>query len=108
MTAICSRVTGPSGSNVVGDVPATTLFWYAQRMAGLYQFAVRSVNGVGRDRRPWGRQTSYTPLRTQIPYLHPQKPFPSCTCCERNGFLFFAEGHMTGHGRSGSQCWLCR
>ncbi len=46
MTAICSRVTGPSGSNVVGDVPATTLFWYAQRMAGLYQFAVRSVNGV--------------------------------------------------------------
>lgn len=48
------------------------------------------------------------PLHTQIPYLHPQKPFPSCTCCERNGFLFFAEGHMTGHGRSGSQCWLCR
>ena len=33
-------------NNVVDDVPATTLFWYAQRMAGLYQFAVRSVNGV--------------------------------------------------------------
>ena len=29
MTAICSRVTGASGSNVVADVPDTIPFWYA-------------------------------------------------------------------------------
>ena len=46
MTAICSRVTGDSGSNVVADVPATTPVWYAQRMAFCYQSFVRSVNGV--------------------------------------------------------------
>ena len=34
MTAICLRVTGRSGLNVVlSPVPATTPVWYAQRMA---------------------------------------------------------------------------
>ena len=59
-------MTGSSGAKVVSLVPAETPVWYAQSTASLYQFAVRSVNGV-------------SPL-TAGP---PTKLYRICTSCAR-------------------------
>ena len=66
MTAICSRVTGWSGANVVPEVPATTPVWYAQRTASLYQSFVRSVNGV-----------------VPLTFGSPSRLYRICTICAR-------------------------